>query len=377
MTLGMEEDVGFRIGNRSFSRSMPLIIAEIGSGHGGDLKKAAELIRSAADAGAQCAKFQFILAREIIHPKTGLVRLPGGAVRLFERFRDLELELDFYRECKALCEALGLIFLCSPFGLESAAKVESLEPQLHKVASPELNFPQLIQALAAYGRPLILSSGVSRLSDIESALAYSEGLERLLLHCVTAYPAPPSEYNLRILPHLSKIFGIAVGVSDHSLDPILVPVISQSQGACAIEKHFCLSRQDPGLDDPIALEPSDFQAMSQALRECALLSPDEAVREMSDRYGKDLVQACLGNGRKALAPSEADNYGRTNRSIHALRDIKRGEPLTSECLGILRTEKVLSPGLSPGNLALCLGRLARRDIADGQGLQWDDVGDIG
>jgi sialic acid synthase SpsE len=377
----------FKIGRRSYGPKASLIVAEIGTGHGGNLAKARELVEAAAEAGADCAKFQCVFADEIIHPNTGAVPLPGGSIALYDRFRALEAGEDFYAALKECVEARGLLFLCTPFGLRSAALLRRIGATAMKVASPELNHFPLLDELASYGLPTILSSGVSTLADIDRALRrfapfsprseppVGDGAPGVaLLHCVTAYPAPASDYNLRLLRPMGSLFGIPVGVSDHSVDPVLVPALSIAAGGCIVEKHICLSRDDPGLDDPIALPPADFARMSRAIRQAESAAPAETVAALSAEYGKDAVEAALGDGVKRLAPSEAANYRRTNRSIHALREIRRGERLEAGDLAILRTEKILRPGLDPELLPLIAGRAALRDIPSGEGLEWADVG---
>lgn len=349
------------------------VIAEIGTGHLGDRVKAAELIRAAAEAGADCAKFQVVFADEIIHPLTGELDLPGGRVRLYDRFREVEQDEDFYRFCREQTEAAGLRFLASPFGLASADLLERVGSTWFKVASPELNHFPLLERLRGFGKPVVLSSGVSRLEDIERAVETLEGLPLSLLHCITAYPAPPEQYNLRVLRPLGVLFGCPVGVSDHSLDPELVPVIGLAAGAELVEKHVCLSRNDPGLDDPIALDPALFARMVKALR--ALEAVPEAQREAKVReaYGTDRVDAVLGSGRKVLAPAERANYGRTNRSLHAVRQLEAGHRLEAGDLALLRTEKVLRPGLAPQWLPQVLGATLGRRVGAGEGLVWDDL----
>lgn len=368
--------MSFTIGKRIFDRARPLVIAEIGTGHGGDLAKARELIAAAAEAGAGCAKFQCVFADEIIHPRTGLVPLPGGPTSLYDVFSALERDEDFYASLREEVEAKGLIFLCTPFGEKSAELLGRIGAGAMKIASPELNHLPLLRQVASLGLPTLVSSGVSTLADIETALAVLAGCERALLHCVTAYPAPPEEYNLRLLPSYAALFGIAVGVSDHSLDPVLVPALAVAIGAVIVEKHICLSRDDSGLDDPIALDPAAFARMRAAIDE-ALGRPAEAtVAALAYEYGETLVEATLGSGVKRLAPSEAANYGRTNRSIHALADIPKGAALTPESLGILRSEKLLRPGIEPRFLEQVIGRKARQPIPAGEGLRWEDVGDF-
>jgi len=349
------------------------VIAEIGTGHLGQRSKARELIHAAAEAGADCAKFQVVFADEIIHPLTGELDLPGGRMRLYDKFKEVEQDAEFYRFCKQETEAAGLVFLASPFGFRSARLLEDIGSAWFKVASPELNHFPLLQLLRSFGKPVVLSSGVSRLEDIERAVEAFEGLPLSLLHCITAYPAPPEEYNLRVLQPLAALFGCPVGVSDHSLDPELVPVIGRAFGAVLLEKHFCLSRQDPGLDDPIALDPGLFRQMTRALRQLEASPPGEWDALVRDRYGTERVEAILGTGRKLLAPSERRNYERTNRSLHAVKAMATGHRIAEGDLAILRTEKVLRPGLSPSFLPIVQGRILQRAVAAGEGLVWDDL----
>ncbi|MCL2070441.1 MAG: N-acetylneuraminate synthase family protein [Treponema sp.] len=371
----------FLIDNREYSPQRLLIIAELGSSHGSDPLKAAELIEAAAEAGADCVKFQMIYADEILHPNTGEVALPGGNIKLYDRFKALETEPDFFAEMKERVEKRGLIFLCTPFGLKSARELRKLGPKCLKIASPELNFTALLKEIASYALPTLLSSGVSSLADIEEALstlaakpeAGHEASPVCLLHCVTAYPAPEKDYNLRVLQSLRAVFGLPVGLSDHSLDPCLVPVLGAAMGAAVVEKHFCLSRNDPGLDDPIALPPDSFARMVLALRQAEKATAEESIEAMCREYGRETVESVLGDGIKRLAPSEKANYGRTNRSIHALRDIAQGEIIEPDMFASLRTEKLLRPGLPPSWEEKLTGRRARAVIAAGQGIRFEDV----
>jgi sialic acid synthase SpsE len=375
--------VDFTLGNRRYNAEKVLIIAELGTSHGGDPAKARTLVDAAGEAGADCVKFQMVYADEILHPRTGEVALPGGKIRLYDRFKALETGVDFFAALKAYAESRGLLFLCTPFGPRSAADLRSLNPELVKIASPELNYTALVKEIASWALPVLLSSGVSRLGDIEAALellrppdsavpAENRG-NVCLLHCVTAYPAPETDYNLRLLESLAAVFGLPVGLSDHSLDPELAPALGVSRGAAVVEKHFCLSREDPGLDDPIALPPPFFARMVRAVRRASAAGPEETLAAYSRDRGATLVEQVLGSGIKALAPSERANYNRTNRSIHALRDIAAGETLGPGDFAVLRTEKNLRPGLPPSWEARIPGRKARRDIPAGEGIEFDDL----
>jgi len=347
------------------------VIAEAGTGHGGDLQRALDLVDAAAEAGVDCVKFQVVFADELVHPLTGPVALPGGSVDLYRSFRAVERDADFYLRIKEHAEQRGLLFLSAAFGVRSARLLRDIGCRALKIASPELNHYPLLREAVSYGIPLVLSSGVSTLGDIERAMDCVGEAAGLLLHCVTAYPAPEEHYNLRVLRALSDLFGVPVGVSDHSLHPQLVPSLAAACGAAAVEKHFTLNRKGGGLDDPIALEPEQLAAMVRALR--SLEGRPNPLEDLRAEYGPDRVEAVLGSGRKQLAPSERANYGTTNRSLHAVHDLPAGTVLNTENVAVLRTEKNLRPGLGPQYLEVVLGRAVVRPVAAGAGIVWDDL----
>lgn len=369
-----------------------MIIAEIGTSHGGNLDHAFALIKGAKDSGADIVKFQWVYADEILHPKTGFVQLPAGKIPLYERFRQLEVEPSFFKQCSDYCKSLGLDFLCSPFGLRSLKELLELNPSSIKIASPELNHFPLLKAVAEYrrtdkGRKLkvVLSSGVSKIEDIESALEIlkdgnAENLKNVvLLHCVTSYPAPAEDYNLRLLEFYREKFGVETGVSDHSLDPVLVPVLSLVCGGSYIEKHITLSKETDGLDDPVALDLEQFSYMSHAVHQTEAMKrqyldwKEKTVLQMKDSFGNDTVEKVLGDGKKNLADSEKMNYGRTNRSLHFMRNMKKGEVISVDDIAVLRTEKVLTVGEHPKHLEAFVGKKLLRDVSDGEGVLFDAV----
>ena len=221
---------------------------------------------------------------------------------------------------------------------------------------------------------------MSKLSDIERALEIVGRDGVTLLHCITSYPAPEDEYNLSLIATLRAVFGIETGVSDHSVDPVLVPSLCVSQGGTVIEKHITLSRTTDGLDDPIALEGPQFAAMTKALRESLSEINEQGRKEgcrriiarLSAAYGESKVQAALGDGVKRLAPSEAANYGRTNRSLHFMRSMKKGEIVLPSDAAVLRTEKTLTEGISPAFLGTVIGARLTKDVSAGAGIQFSD-----
>ncbi|MDR1317190.1 MAG: N-acetylneuraminate synthase family protein [Spirochaetales bacterium] len=360
------------------------IVAEIGTSHGGDLERARDLVMAAASCGADAAKFQCVYADEILHPAAGRVRLPGGDIALYERFRALERGRDFYERLKAITEEAGLVFICSPFGIQSARVLRDIGTPAVKVASPELNHFPLLREIASFGCSIILSTGVSTLADIERALAALRensgvGLKSdiTLLHCVTSYPAPEEEYNIRVIPNLAAVFGLPAGVSDHSRDPVLVPVLSVLYGAAMIEKHFTLDTAGGGLDDPIALPPRAFTMLVREVRaaetERAAGRTGEALEAIEAACGRDRVRRVLGNGVKTLAAAEALNYATTRRGLHACMEIAAGEKFSAANTAILRSEKNLRPGLGPEFRDLILGVRAARTVPAGQGITWSDL----
>lgn len=363
----------FRLGSEIFSIKNPLTIAEIGTSHNGSIQKAKNLIDATADAGARAVKFQIVYADEILHPNTGYVDLPTGKIPLYERFKSLEVPISFYKELAEYSRSKKLLFSASPFGLRSAAELVSLEPDFIKIASPELNYVQLLKYCSRFNIPMILSSGVSLLKDIEKALnvlrSENKDLSLALLHCITSYPAPEKEYNISVIKNLNNIFGIACGVSDHSLDPILVPALTLASGGFIIEKHICLSRQENGLDDPVALEPEMFKKMCKFLKKISYQDKERIIDDLIKLdYSSNLINEVIGSGEKKLSEAEKNNYGRTNRSIHYLKNLNAGTIISEKDVAALRTEKILSVGEDPDMLDHFIGAVLQQEVKAGDGL---------
>lgn len=369
---------------------MSFVIAEIGTSHEGSVEKAKTLVDCAVESGADGVKFQWVYADEILHPDTGFVKLPGGNIRLYDRFRQLECPVSFYKEMLEYAHSKGVKFVCSPFGLRSLEELLALNPDYVKIASPELNHFPMLEALALYREnqrkkgeavvPVIVSSGVSKMKDIEKAISILGKEKVSLLHCITSYPAPESEYNLKLIGNLKNILGIETGVSDHSLDPVIVPALSIMCGGTIIEKHITLSRKTEGLDDPVALEGEQFALMMHVVHQTEAClkrygqekGNEEIIRQLSESYGLEKVMECLGDGVKKLAPAEEANYGRTNRSLHFMKSLLKGSVVSETDVAVLRTEKVLTPGISPEYLSLVVGAVLSRDVENGAGVQLED-----
>ena len=365
---------------------MSLIIAEIGTSHSGSIEKAKQLVDTAANAGADCIKFQWVYADEILHPNTGIVKLPTGDIRLYDRFKQLECPKSFYKKMADYVHSKNCTFCCSPFGLQSLKELLEIKPDYVKIASPELNHYKMLEYLSDYRNkqkkkiPVILSSGVSTLKDIERAVEILGTENVSLLHCITSYPAPEEEYNLKLITNLKNIFGIDCGVSDHSLDPILVPSLSIAAGGTIIEKHITLSRKTLGLDDPVALEGEQFAMMVHVVHQSEVtlkhygneVGTQRIIEQISEQFGKEKVMKVLGDGVKRLASSEKQNYGRTNRSLHFMNDMKKGQKIEEGDVQILRTEKLLTPGISPQYFDMIQGAVLSMDVKAGDGVQLEN-----
>lgn len=352
------------------------IIAEIGTSHEGSLDKAKLLVEKAKFAGADCVKFQWVYADEILHPNTGFVNLPTGKIPLYQRFKELEVNPEFFYKLREFSSELNIKFMCSPFGQKSLIDLLQINPDYIKIASPELNYIQLLQLLNEKNDkniPIVLSSGVSKLSDIENALECFSNTDNLtLLHCITSYPAPETEYNLKLIKNLSSIFGIKTGVSDHSLSPYIVPLLSLYCGATMLEKHITLNNDDLGLDDPVALNIENFKKMTDSIKQAKLISKDDLFIELKKHFG-EIVDKTLGSGVKKLAKSEKDNYTRTNRSLRFMKDLSKGDIISSNDIGILRTEKILEVGVHPIFLDNFIGKKITKDIKSGDAVNWSCI----
>jgi len=352
------------------------IIAEIGTSHEGSIDKAKILIEKAKFAGADCVKFQWVYADEILHPNTGFVNLPTGKIPLYQRFKELEVNPEFFYKLREFSSELNIKFMCSPFGPKSLIELLQINPDFIKIASPELNYIQLLQLLNKKNDkniPVVLSSGVSKLSDIENALECFSNTDNLtLLHCITSYPAPETEYNLNLIKNLSSILGIKTGVSDHSLNPYIVPLLSLYCGATMLEKHITLNNDDLGLDDPVALNIENFKKMTDSIKQAKLILNDDLFTELKKHFG-EIVDKTLGSGVKKLAKSEKDNYTRTNRSLRFMKDLSKGDIISLNDIGILRTEKILEVGVHPIFLDNFIGKKITKDIKSGDAVNWSCI----
>lgn len=326
----------------------PYLIAEMSGNHNGDLGRALALVEAAKEAGADAVKLQTYTADTITiaHDGPGF-RLEGGlwgGRTLHDLYREAHTPWEWHAPLFERARALGLTIFSSPFDETAVELLEELDAPAFKIASFELIDLPLIRRAARSGKPLIMSTGLATLGEIEEAVAAAGDVPLALLHCVSGYPTPPEDCNLWTIPHLAECFGVTAGLSDHS-QGIAVPVAAAVMGATVIEKHFTLSRADGGVDSAFSLEPAEFKAMAEAVR---------------------TATAAMGRVDYAVKPSEAG--GRDyRRSLYVVADVEAGEPLTAANVRSIRP----GFGMAPKHLPAVLGRRAARRLRRGEPLGWD------
>lgn len=323
-----------------------LIIAEAGVNHNGSLKLAKELVASAAAAGADLVKFQSFHTSKVIArnaPKAQYqVDTTGSAEGQFEMVRKLELSRADHTSLIEECNRYGIGFFSTAFDLESFDMLLELDClNLIKIPSGELTNLPLLRYMTRFAKPVLLSTGMANLGEIEAAIEVIEaaGTPRKLitiLHCTTEYPTPMKDVNLRAMVSMNQAFGLKVGYSDHT-PGIEVPIAAVALGATVIEKHFTLDRNMPGPDHQASLEPQELKAMVDAIRN---------------------IENALGDGVKRPSASELKNKPIARKSIVAIRNIKMGELFHPENLGTKRP----GTGISPMRWDEVVGRPASKDF---------------
>lgn len=338
--------------NVSTPRGRPFVIAELSGNHNRSLDLALDLVRAAAKAGASAIKLQTYTpdcltvrgAFTITEPSS-----PWLGRELYDLYEEANTPWEWHQELFEAARAEGIPCFSTPFSTRAVEFLETLNNPIYKVASFEINHVPLLQAVAETGKPVIMSTGGSTVSEIDEAVntLRKHGCEDLtLLKCTSAYPADPKEINLRTIPHMADLFGCEVGLSDHTLG-IGVAVASIAYGATCIEKHFTMSRADGGVDSSFSMEPQEFASL---------------VTEANRAFD------AMGRVYYGLEESEA-KVSAGKRSIYAARSIEPGEVFTEENIRIIRP----GHGLHPRYYKCLLGKLASRAIALGEPLVLQDI----
>ncbi len=345
------------------------IIAEAGSNHDGNFEQAKKLIDIAAEAKADAVKFQLFKANKIYPKNCGKIPGPQGKIDLYDFFKKIELPKKWLPLLKKYSENKGLIFIVAPFDEKSADELGKNNLDVYKIASPEITHLPLIRHIAKKQKPIILSTGFSKLGEIEEAIetiCKENNKKIILMHCVSSYPAPLKDFNLESIKTLKTIFQTPVGISDHSLSPVIIPRLAVVLGASIIEKHFTLNKKLPGPDHHYALNPKELKLMVKEARKAEKWSEKEKKKFLNNpSYLK-----ILGNGQKSIAPSEKEIYPRDKRSIFVIKDLKKGEKLNKQNVDILRAERNLKPGIHPRYFDLILGKKITSPVKKNTGLQW-------
>jgi sialic acid synthase SpsE len=268
----------------------------------------------------------------------------------FDLLKRLELSREDHLALVDRCRRRGVLFMSSPFDEESAGLLNALGVSVFKIPSGEVTNLPLLAYIAAFGKPMIVSTGMCTLGEVEAAVETIEGQGNsnfALLHCVSNYPANPADVNLVAMRTLASAFGVPIGYSDHT-EGMEVSVASVAMGACVLEKHFTLDRTLPGPDHAASVEPDELTALVRAIR---------------------TVESAIGTGRKKAAASETDTANVARKSLIAAEDIAAGEELTEAVIAIRRP----GTGLPPSMRSYLVSRTARRDIPAGKMLRLEDV----
>ncbi|HLA42538.1 MAG TPA: N-acetylneuraminate synthase family protein, partial [Aggregatilineales bacterium] len=328
------------------------IIAEAGSNWrmgtpARDMAMGRALIDVAVEAGADAVKFQTYRSHTVYVKNAGesdYLAEAGIKQDIISIFDDLSMPYEMVGELAADCESKNILFMSSPFSIDDFNAVDPYTI-FHKIASYEISHIRLLEAAAKSGKPLVLSTGASNHADIRYAVDYfydCGGKDLVLMQCTAKYPAPLDTLALRVLPELRSTYGVPVGLSDHSEDPVIGPAGAVALGASVIEKHYTLDKRLPGPDHAFAVTPEGLKQLVRAVR--------------------DMEQA-LGTSEKDVQPAEEELYLFARRSVQATKAILKGETLQEGVnIDILRPGKQ-KPGLHPKYLSEIEGKKATRDIS--------------
>jgi len=302
------------------------VIAEAGVNHNGQIEIAHRLIDAAVDAGADAVKFQTFSADRLVTvdaPKAGYqVETTGGDESQYAMLKRLELGPEMHRQLMNHCWDRGILFMSTPFDEQSADLLYNFDVAVFKLPSGEIPNLPFLAYVARFGKPLIVSTGMSTLDEVRT-IRRAGNKQIALLHCVSSYPTAPEDVNLRAMQTMRAAFDLPVGFSDHT-PGIEIPLAAAALGACIVEKHFTLDRSQPGPDHRASLEPYELAAMVTGIRK---------------------VEAALGDGVKEPRPGELEVAAVVRKSLVAACDIEAGTALTAEMIAIKRPGTGLAPAL--------------------------------
>lgn len=328
------------------------VIAEMSANHNGDYQRAVDIIHAAKEAGADALKVQTYTADTMtLDCDNEYFEIKGGTLwdgkTLHKLYQEAMTPWEWQPKLKEVADSIGLDFFSTPFDSTAVDFLEQMDVALYKIASFELIDIPLLRKVASTGKPVIMSTGMASLGEIDEAVRTLRECgcpEVSLLKCTSSYPAVAEQMNLRTISHLRETFSCRVGLSDHSMD-IAVPVVAVALGASIIEKHFCLSRDDKGADSEFSLEPDEFAQMVDAVR---------------------VASKALGGISYELTEKEKASAA-FRKSLWVAKEVRAGEEFTEENIRCVRP----AGGLAPRYLSEVLGKKARVDLAAGTPLSWD------
>ncbi len=343
------------IGNRTIGASQPtFIIAELSANHNQDFDIAVKTVKVAKEVGADAIKLQTYAPDTItIDCNTEYFQINQGTIwdgkTLYELYKEAYTPWEWQPKIKKIADDLGLICFSSPFDKTAVDFLEEIDVPAYKIASFEITDIPLIEYIASKGKPVIISTGIAILADIEEAITACKKMgndQIAILKCTSTYPTPLEEVNLKTIPNMAKRFETVVGLSDHTLGSS-VAIASVALGACIIEKHFILDRNLDGPDSAFSLEPNDFRNMVTAIRK---------------------VEQALGNVNYELSEKQMKSR-ELSRSLFIVKDMKKGETFSEENVRSIRP----GYGLMPVNIKKVIGKKAKRELQKGTPMSWDLV----
>lgn len=330
----------FKIDSTTLTEKNTYVIAEGGLNHNGDINIAKKLIDSAKECGANAIKFQTYKTENFVR-KTN---------QYFDVFKNAELNFEQFEELKNYSKNIGLTFFSTPFDIESAEFLNQLEIPCFKIASSDLTNLPLITKIAKMQKPMIISSGLSTMSEINDAVncCLFEGNNQIaLLHCVANYPAQPNEVNMNVINTLKKTFGFPIGYSDNG-ESSLVDIVAVSMGANIIEKHFTLDKKMSGPDHSFSIDPNGLKSLISQIHE---------------------IDQMKGDGIKIPQFSEIKNRLTIRKSITAKRDLQQGEKIQENDIAIKRP----ADGIEPKYLTMILGKTINTNIKKDSPIFWSSI----
>jgi len=336
-----------QVGARTIGPGAPVfVIAEIGNNHDGSIRQAERLIDAASEAGADAVKFQTHIAEAEMLPTTPTP--PHFDEPRFAFTKRMELTLEDHRRLKTLAEERGLVFFSAPFSVQAVELLEEAGLDLYKVASGEVTNPPLLRAIAATGKPVLISTGMAGMDEVAAAVSVFSGRSPfVLMQCTSEYPCPPEHVNLRAMAALAERFGVPVGLSDHTPD-IVTSIAAVALGAVCVEKHFTLSKRLYGPDHHASLEPDALRALVDAVRQ---------------------VEAALGSPLKERDPSLDPVRATFEKSVVTASAIPAGTVIEQAML----TTKRPGTGIPAAKLSTIVGRRAAHDLPANALVLVDDV----